>query len=187
MTASTSQHLPGDQEQNEGDSGTTNFRYTLDLIGSYAGTVTVDYAVTGSGSHRANSADFVGGFPAGTITFPSGSSQQTLDIPVQGDTLAENDEEFTITLSNVTGGADLGKSSITGTILNDESSTGPTTIYLPFATTEPPPYPDLVVESVRISDGIPTIMIRNQGNAAVDTELWIDLLYQPIYPTNPSE
>ncbi|MEM9773859.1 MAG: Calx-beta domain-containing protein, partial [Chloroflexota bacterium] len=174
--------LPGDQAQDEGNSGTTNFRYTLYLIGSYGGNVTVDYAVTGTSGRPANSADFVGGLPSGTITFPTGTSQQSLNIPVQGDTSAEFDEEFTITLSNVTGGAALGKSIITGTIQNDDVTAGATTIYLPIIQTEPPAYPDLVVSSIAINDGIPTIVIENQGTAAAEGEFWVDLYINPSTP-----
>ena len=99
--------LPADSAQAEGDSGTTPFNYTLDLIGDYAQTVTVDYAVTGSGDREANGLDFVDGtFPSGTITFAVGTASETLSIPVKGDVSPEPDEGFTIALSNVTSGID---------------------------------------------------------------------------------
>ncbi|MEM8857655.1 MAG: Calx-beta domain-containing protein [Chloroflexota bacterium] len=173
--------LPGDQAQDEGDSGTTNFSYTVELVGSYPSGVTVDYAVTGSGARPANSTDFVGGLPSGTITFISGDSQQTLEIPVQGDTSLETDEEFTITLSNVTGGAPLGVSSITGTIQNDDPS-DPGIIYLPLIAIPEPPYPDLVVESISVTGGVPTIVIRNSGRAAATADFWVDLYVNPATP-----
>ena len=175
--------LPGEQSQAEGDSGTTSFDYTLYLVGSYTQTVTVDYAVSGSSGAPANGADFDGGtYPMGTISFPVGVITQSLTIPVQGDTDSEPDEEFTITLANPTGGAVLGAATITGTIENDEPPSTSTTIFLPVIRVPQPPTPDLIVDSITISDGSPTVVIRNIGTGAVTTDFWVDLYINPSPP-----
>ncbi len=172
--------LPGDQAQAEGDSGTTPFNYTLDLVGTFTQPVTVDYAVTGP---AANGTDFTGGtLPAGTVSFAPGTTSQTLAIPVNGDETAEQDESFTITLSNVTSGISLGESTITGTIENDDGNSIPTTIFLPVMMTLPPATADLVVDSITITDGAPTIVIRNAGGLAVTDDFWVDLYVNPDTP-----
>ncbi len=175
--------LPADRAQAEGDSGTTPFNYTLDLIGDYAQTVTVDYAVTGSGDREANGLDFVDGtFPSGTITFEVGTASETLSIPVKGDVSPEPDEGFTIALSNVTSGINLGQSSITGTIQNDDGGTYSSTVYLPFVGVPLPATPDLIVDSITITNGAPTVVIRNIGRLAVTSDFWVDLYINPTTP-----
>ncbi len=65
--------------------------------------------MSGTGANPANANDFAGGaFPSGTITFPAGSTAaQTITVDVVGDTTAEPNETFAVTLSNPTG-ASLG-------------------------------------------------------------------------------
>ncbi|MFT7587470.1 MAG: hypothetical protein ACI9EW_003913, partial [Cellvibrionaceae bacterium] len=173
--------LPGEQSQAEGNGGTTSFDFTIDLIGTYVQTVTVDYAVTGSGANSADAVDFAGGtLPSGTISFPVGVNSQSLSIPVQGDTISEADEGFTITLSNPTGGAALGLTTITGTIENDDSSLTTSSVFLPLIASPPALTPDLVVDSVTIVGGIPTVVIRNIGGAAVTEDFWVDLYVNPV-------
>ncbi|MFK7802368.1 MAG: beta strand repeat-containing protein [Anaerolineae bacterium] len=177
---------PSEQSQPEGNSGTTSFDFTVDLIGTYSQIVTVDYAVNGSGVNRADNFDFDDNrFPAGTVTFAVGVNVQTLTIPVQADTMAEQDENFTITLSNVVGGAVLGENSIEGTIENDDGSLIATDIYLPMIMAPLPTAPDLVVDSISITNGAPTIVIRNIGDAAVTSDFWVDLYVNP--PTVPTQ
>lgn len=118
---------PANITQDEGDSGTTNYNYTLSRIANPLLSNTnlegsILYSVAGSGANPADAADFVGGvFPSGTITFAKGEETKPLVIPVQGDTDEEEDEEFTITLTpvkNVTISPTNG--SATGTITNDD-------------------------------------------------------------------
>jgi hypothetical protein len=108
----------------EGNSGTTNFTFTIsrDLLGYGTGITTVDYVVTGSGGNPVNAADFVGNtLPSGTVTFAEGETSKTLTIAVQGDTDVEPDEGFTVTLSNPTNGGFI-VGTATGTIQNDDAS-----------------------------------------------------------------
>lgn len=104
----------------EGDSGTTDFTFTVTRANGSDGEVSVDYSVSGSGSDPADAADFGGAFPGGTVTFADGESSRTITIPVSGDADCESDETFEVTLSNATGGATIAVSTGLGTITNDD-------------------------------------------------------------------
>lgn len=104
----------------EGNTGTTPFFFTVTRGGDVSGTTTVQYAVTGSGGNPANTADFGGAFPSGTLTFNPGETAQSLPINVSGDVTDENNETFTVTLSNPSVGAGIITGTATGTILDDD-------------------------------------------------------------------
>jgi uncharacterized repeat protein (TIGR01451 family)/CSLREA domain-containing protein len=99
----------------EGNSGTTNFTFTVSLTASSASTITVNYA-TANGTATAGS-DYVAA--AGTLTFTPGQTSQNLTILVNGDTVFEPNETFFVNLTNPTN-AGLIKSQGLGTILNDD-------------------------------------------------------------------
>jgi uncharacterized delta-60 repeat protein len=81
------------------------------------GAVSVDYA-TASGS-ATEGADFTG--TSGTLTWDDrDSSTKTFTIPILDDTIGEFDEDFTVTLTNPTGGGSLGNALLTVTIVSDE-------------------------------------------------------------------
>ncbi|MBM4076350.1 MAG: hypothetical protein FJ267_12010, partial [Planctomycetes bacterium] len=106
----------------EGHSGTTPFEFTVTRTGSITGTTTVEYAVIGSGISAANVADFGGNLPTGTVSFAANETSKTITIDVTGDSIAEADETFTVTLSNPSPGTTIAVPSTTGTIRNDDSS-----------------------------------------------------------------
>lgn len=115
----------------EGNSGTTAFTWTLTLNrdGSTAA-YPFTWAVTGSGSNPANAADFGGTFPSGSGTFAAGETTKTITLPVSGDTAAEPDETFTLTVT----ASGLNTVTSTGTISNDDLPTltlTPTTASVP--------------------------------------------------------
>ena len=88
--------------------------FTLTQSGATTGTATVDYStVIGSGDN-ASSADFTA--QNGTITFTD-ESVKTITITINNDNSAENNETFTLSLSNAQG-ANLTDNSGTGTIFN---------------------------------------------------------------------
>ncbi len=110
--------------QNEGNSGTTNFNFPVTLSSVSTHAVTVDYA-TADVTATAGS-DYTA--TSGTLTIPANmdctSGHQTnpacqIPVPVTGDTLYENNETFTLDLSNATG-ATLATTSATATIVNDD-------------------------------------------------------------------
>ena len=111
-----------DASKSEGDSGSTDYTFTVTRVGDTSGSATVDYAVSGNGASAASANDFTGGaFPAGTVTFGAGEVTQTITISVAGDSDVENDEGFTVTLSNATGGASIAMAAASGTIRNDDA------------------------------------------------------------------
>ena len=106
----------------EGDDGdVSTFEFTVTRSDNTAGTTTVDWEVTGSGSNPASGADFVGGqLPAGTVGFADGETSQTVTIQVAGDNSVEPDEGFTLTLSNPSGGATISTGDVSATIEDDD-------------------------------------------------------------------
>ncbi|HIK16634.1 MAG TPA: putative Ig domain-containing protein [Leptolyngbyaceae cyanobacterium M33_DOE_097] len=108
----------------EGNAGTTPFTFTINRTGNTTNSVSVDYAVTGSGSSFANGADFVGGaLPSGTINFAANETSKTLTINVQGDTTPEPDQGFTVTLTNPSAGSAIATAAARGVVQNDDSAT----------------------------------------------------------------
>lgn len=111
-----------DATKSEGDSGSTDFTFTVTRVGDTSGIATVDFAVSGSGASAASASDFTGGaFPTGTVTFGAGEVTQTITVSVAGDSDVENDEGFTVTLSNASG-TSIDTESASGSILNDDTS-----------------------------------------------------------------
>lgn len=68
------------------------------------GTVTVDYS-TSSGS-ATEDADY--GATSGTLVFNEGETWQTIDVPIYEDSDYEVEENFSVSLHNITGGAGYG-------------------------------------------------------------------------------
>jgi hypothetical protein len=110
----------------EGNSGSTPFTFTVTRSGS--GILTwsnsVNWAVTSTGTNPANSADFVGGvLPSGVVSFAPGETSEVITVHVQGDTVFEGDETFTVTLSNPTNGATITTATVQGKVQDDDGST----------------------------------------------------------------
>ena len=86
----------------EGNSGTTNAIFTVSLNTPYYRSFTVDWATaTGLTNPATEGVDYLAS--SGTLTFPAGTTTQTLSVPVVGDLLAEGNETFGVVLSNSTG------------------------------------------------------------------------------------
>jgi fibronectin-binding autotransporter adhesin len=86
----------GDVTQLEGNSGTTDFTFTVSLGAASNAPVSVDW-VTQDGS-----ATFGSDYTAanGTVNFAPGETTKTVTVAVSGDTAAEGTENFAINLSN---------------------------------------------------------------------------------------
>jgi hypothetical protein len=105
----------------EGDSGSTAFTFQVTRSGFTGVETTVDFAVLASAT-GANAADFTGGvLPSGTVSFGVGDTDEIITINVSGDTLAEADEAFTVSLSNANNG-EIVTGTATSTITNDDSN-----------------------------------------------------------------
>jgi len=100
----------------EGNSGTTTARFTVTLSPvNPTQVVKVDYA-TANGTAQAGT-DYVAA--SGTLTFAPGTAAQTIAVTVNGDTTGEQNETFSVNLSNAIN-AVIGDAAGIGTILNDE-------------------------------------------------------------------
>ncbi|MDB6020018.1 MAG: Peptidase fungalysin [Pedosphaera sp.] len=101
----------------EGNSGTTNAVFNVQLTGASAQTVTVHFA-TADGSAFAP-----GDYAAtnGTLVFNPGDTNQTVSVQVNGNTVNEPNKVFLLTFSNPVN-ALLVNTQATGTILNDDNA-----------------------------------------------------------------
>jgi CSLREA domain-containing protein len=107
-----------DDTVTEGNAGTTPATFTVSLSTPSASQVTVDWA-TADGTATAPSDYVVGG---DTVTFAPGDTEEEVVVDVNGDVVDEDDETFTVDLSNA-GGATISDGQATGTITDDDSST----------------------------------------------------------------
>src|SRR5439155_1193908 len=119
---------------------------TINRIGGSAGTATVQIA-TSNGTATAGS-DYTA--VTQTVTFNSGETSKTVNIPITDDLLNEPDETVNLTLSNVGGSGALGApATAVLTIANDDPAGG----YLKFS---------LANYSVA-EGGVATITVQRQG------------------------
>ena len=100
----------------EGNSGTKNANFILSLSNPSKQTIRVNYQTVDDDATTANS-DYVA--KTGTITFTPGQTTQTLPITINGDTVGEINETFSVLLSNAVN-ATLVKNEGIGTIRNDD-------------------------------------------------------------------
>jgi hypothetical protein len=129
-----------DIQRNEGNSGQTDFTFTVSRT-TGIGTAKFDY-VTANGSSQANDL----AQQMGSITFGEGVTTVPLTIKVNGDTQAENDNTFFVNLSNAVN-ATFGKVQGVGVIKNDDG----------VVVSPPPPAPKATIS---VSD-----VQQNEGNA----------------------
>ncbi|MGF1502116.1 MAG: ExeM/NucH family extracellular endonuclease [Paracoccaceae bacterium] len=114
-----------DVSQTEGDTGTTNFEFTVTRSGDTSGVTTVNFA-TADGTATAGS-DYTA--TSGTLTFAAdGPNTQTVTVAVTGDTDPEDDEAFVVELTNASGSTIVSDATGQGTILNDDAAPLPSVI-----------------------------------------------------------
>jgi uncharacterized repeat protein (TIGR01451 family) len=102
----------------EGPEGATNqAMFSVQLSAPSGITVGVSFA---TGDRTASApADYLTTF--GSLTFPSGTTNQTIVVPCRGDNRFESNETFTVSLTSPVG-AFLSRSQAIGTILDDDDS-----------------------------------------------------------------
>ena len=105
-----------DASQAEGDSGTRDLQFSVQLSAASGRDITVAYA-TSDGTATTADSDY--NAASGTLTFAAGETQKTIEVSIVGDTRNEADETFEVTLSNPAQ-ATLDQATATGTIQNDE-------------------------------------------------------------------
>ena len=109
-----------DVTQNEGNSGSTNFNFTVSLSApAPAGGIVFDIATANNTATNANSDYTAKSLTSQTI--PAGSSTYNFSVAVNGDTAVEPNETFFVNVTNVTG-ATIADGQALGTITNDDVS-----------------------------------------------------------------
>ena len=101
----------GNVTQAEGDSGTTDFVFTVSLSDVSVDEITVQYATSDSDG-ATEGVDYTGA--SGTLTFAAGQTEQLITVLVTGDELDESNEQFSIVLSGAVNAIEGGPG--TGTI-----------------------------------------------------------------------
>ena len=104
-----------DAQHAEFDTGTSTMSFQVRLTEPTATPVKVDYTTVPGTAGEGN--DYQDA--TNSLTFVPGQTVRTIDVIINGDTVAENHETFTVQLSNPSG-ATLADASATGTILNDD-------------------------------------------------------------------
>ena len=106
-----------DVTANEGNSGTTNFVFTVTKTGTTALSATMDFA-TANGTATLADSDYQAN--SGTLTFAASETTKTITVLVNGDTKFETSETFNVILSNPTN-ATISDNQGVGTITNDDA------------------------------------------------------------------
>ena len=110
----------------EGAAGATpTLRFTVSLSAASGRQVTVAYADAGSSGTATSGTDYTA-LAAGTLTFAAGTTTQTIDVTVTGDTTDEQDETIAVTLSgptNATLASGAATETGTGTVVDDDGTT----------------------------------------------------------------
>ena len=102
-----------DASATEGDA----VEFTVSLSAASAQQVTVEYAT--SGGTAESGTDFTAA--SGSLTFGANETSKTVSVATTNDSVDEEDETFTLTLSSPTN-ATLGDATVTGTINDDDES-----------------------------------------------------------------
>lgn len=124
--------IRGARDRREGNGEGVIHYHRVVRAGGEAIAVTVNYAVTGTGSNPATAADFGGAFPGGTVTFDAGEQLKFLQITTVGNGINDGDKQYTVTLSAPTAGT-IGTATATCTIIDDDAPDG--LMICPFAYT----------------------------------------------------
>jgi hypothetical protein len=106
-----------DQSVAEGNTGTKTLTFTVTLSAASGLPVTVNYAT--AGGTATSGTDFVAA--NGQVTIPAGQTSGTFTVTINGDTTVEQNENFTVTLTNPTN-ATFADATATGTITDDDSA-----------------------------------------------------------------
>lgn len=108
-----------DKDIIEGNDGISTVNLTVNLSIASTNPVTVNYTTVNG---TANTDDFSSN--SNTLTFSPGETSKTIGVVVNGDTLVETDELFTVVLSGATN-ATISDNSATVRILNDDNIVNP--------------------------------------------------------------
>lgn len=107
----------------EGDDGVTIISFTVTRTDGTTGAVSIPYTVSFTGTNPTDRDDFTLAEPlGGTIQFEDGdAATKTVEVQIQGDSMLEGDEGFTVALGTPSTGT-LGMASASTMILNDDAA-----------------------------------------------------------------
>jgi beta-glucanase (GH16 family) len=126
ITSPDSVSISGPVTKAEGNSGYTDFTFTVTRSDQFWQHGTVAWKVTGIGANPVNASDFAGGWtPSGVVSFQGSQNTATITVRVAGDTVSEANEQFQVTLLNPVGTTLGATVTSTGTISNDDGGTTP--------------------------------------------------------------
>jgi hypothetical protein len=112
-----------DVTSSEGNSGVTDFIFTVSLSGGVAGAQGVSFDFFTAGGTATSDIDFLS-LASSRYTIFAGESQWQFSVGILGDTLFEADETFFVNITNVIG-AFVTDGQGLGTILNDDARAQP--------------------------------------------------------------
>ncbi|GFE68386.1 hypothetical protein [Chroococcus sp. FPU101] len=102
------------------ENGTANLVYTFTRTGSLSSPLTVNFTRAGTAIDGSDYSDF--GNNGNTVTFAAGSSTTRIIVDPRPDTTVESNETVIFTIANGAGYTIGTPSSVTGTILNDDTN-----------------------------------------------------------------
>ena len=137
------------QPVNEGDTGTATLNFTVSIdAADPSDAITVDYEIDGGNEDK----------DKGTLTFPAGTPtlSQTIEVTTDGDTVVENDEEISVTLSKASDNAEIAADNVGESSFTDDDSAG------------------LVIDDIFVNedDGSATFTITLNGNVVFGTTVF---------------
>lgn len=130
--------ITGSVSHNEGNSGTTNYNFTVTLSEASTYPVTVNYQTADGTAIAGGASSAVGkdySASSGSLTFAAGQTQKTITVLVNGDRIHEATETFTVNLVSATN-AIIDQAMGTGTIVNEDTT-----------------LPKLSINSVKLDEG----------------------------------
>jgi len=101
--------------------GAGRLTFTVTLSAASTSSVSVRFATANGTATSGRNGDYSAA--SGTLTFNPGETTKTVSVSITNDSTVETDETFFVNLSSASG-ANIAISSGTGTILNDDSSSG---------------------------------------------------------------
>ncbi len=103
---------------NEGDSGTTDFVFTVNVTGASELPINLTYSTTDVDTDATD----LTAITSAPLVLPALASTGAFTVPVNGDLIFEPDETFEVTIANTDGSATVGTATSTATILNDDTA-----------------------------------------------------------------
>ncbi|KAA9339171.1 T9SS type A sorting domain-containing protein [Hymenobacter busanensis] len=108
----------------EGNTGTTNYTFTLSVSPTPTAPGTVEVAVDANNSTATPGTDFT--FATQTVTFAAGQATQTVTVAVTGDTQPEADETVRLLIRNAAGSLVLGSPATHDLFITNDDGPAPT-------------------------------------------------------------